>query len=378
MQLNSVYLYPNNIDVFTNALGSWQTERYRRVYNRNLKVFRGVDNRIDLQVRNSDEKAVDTGTSVLVFNISSKDVKDLVIQKDCVTDTSTSTLGKNYVILTETDLFNLEPGFYQWSVYLENRTAIDSNNYRVTSRTPLYIDSQYGIVSVLELSGDVLGIAEPSLVVNKFSFTDPVALGYTETPYQISSIIDTGRGTQTAQSLHTFAIYSTNYSGLVAIQGTLAESASPGDNEMGGWVDIPDDAISPGNNNFNIGAGTNLTYFNVTGKWNYFRFKQQTHSGAAAQFTVQQTNTGNYIVNLDDGGANYQVGQHLQINGITLGGNSVDNQLDILITQVNYNGMITSNGFRWTGNSVLGYKTFVIDGYNVTPSAGTIDKILYR
>ena len=376
MQLNSVYLYPNNIDVFTNALGSWQTERYRRVYNRNLKVYRGVDNRIDLQVRNSDEKAVDTGTSVLVFNISSKDVKDLVIQKDCTKDTSTATLGKAYVTLTESDLYQLEPGFYQWSVYLEARTAIDSNNYRVTSRTPMYIDSQYGIVSTLELSGDALGnVAEPSLVINKFSFVDPVTMGYSQVPYQISSIIDTKAHTQTPQSLHTFAVYGTNYSGLIAIQGSLAESASPGDNEMGGWVDIPDAAISPIDNNFNP-VGNTITYFNVVGKWNYFRFKQQTHSGAAAVFTVQQTNIGTYIVNLDDGGTSYQANQHLRISGMILGGNSVDNDLDILVTQVDYNGAISA--FSWSGYSAMGYKTFVIDGFNVTPSAGTIDKILYR
>ena len=56
MHLISVYLYQNKIDVFTNAATAWQTERYRRVYNRNIKIYRGVDNRIDIQVRNSDQK----------------------------------------------------------------------------------------------------------------------------------------------------------------------------------------------------------------------------------------------------------------------------------------------------------------------------------
>jgi hypothetical protein len=56
MQFNPVYLYPNKVDVFTTPSDIWSTERYRRVYNRNLKIFRGVDNRIDIQVRNSDKK----------------------------------------------------------------------------------------------------------------------------------------------------------------------------------------------------------------------------------------------------------------------------------------------------------------------------------
>ena len=57
MQFNPVYLYSNKLDVFTSPSDSWSIERYRRVYNRNLKIFRGVDNRIDIQVRNSDQKA---------------------------------------------------------------------------------------------------------------------------------------------------------------------------------------------------------------------------------------------------------------------------------------------------------------------------------
>jgi hypothetical protein len=68
MQLNSVYLYPNKVDVFTN-LGAWKTERYRRVYNRNLKIYRSVDNRIDFQVRNSDEKATSIENYYIVFKL---------------------------------------------------------------------------------------------------------------------------------------------------------------------------------------------------------------------------------------------------------------------------------------------------------------------
>ena len=75
MQLISVYLYPNKIDVFTNASAAWQTKRYRRVYNRNIKIYRGVDNRIDLQVRNSDEKAADTTGSTLVFNLVERETQ---------------------------------------------------------------------------------------------------------------------------------------------------------------------------------------------------------------------------------------------------------------------------------------------------------------
>ena len=109
MQLNSVYLYPNKIDVFTNALASWQTERYRRVYNRNLKIYRSVDNRIDLQVRNSDQKAADITGSTLVFNMITREGKDLVLSKDCTTSSASG--GKVYVHLPKKNLLLLNQAF---------------------------------------------------------------------------------------------------------------------------------------------------------------------------------------------------------------------------------------------------------------------------
>ena len=55
MQLNPSYLYSNRVDVYTN-LGTWTTARYRKVYQRNLKLYRGVDNRLDFQIKNGDER----------------------------------------------------------------------------------------------------------------------------------------------------------------------------------------------------------------------------------------------------------------------------------------------------------------------------------
>jgi hypothetical protein len=65
MQLNSTYLYPNVVDVFLNLSATWQAERYRNVYNRNVKIYRGGDNRIDIQMKNSDQKAIPITTGYI-------------------------------------------------------------------------------------------------------------------------------------------------------------------------------------------------------------------------------------------------------------------------------------------------------------------------
>ncbi len=262
MQAISVYLYSNKVDVFTNALAAWQTERYRRVYNRNLRIYRSVDNRIDLQVRNSDQKAADTNGSALVFNLINRDTNDLVITKTC--EVVNAGTGRYYVILTEAELFDIASGFYNYTVTQEVRSSIDSTDYTVSSRTPLYIDSQYGAIATLEIVGDVLGDAEPSLEINKFEYINPATTGDPEPAYYNTSIIDTQRNLQTAQSLHTFQFYTTGYTGNIKIQGSISEDASPSV-----WTDIE---------SINV-TNSNIKYANIVGKWNYFRIRYSSTAG---------------------------------------------------------------------------------------------------
>ena len=258
MQFNPVYLYVNKLDVFTTLTDTWSTERYRRVYNRNLKIFRGVDNRIDIQVRNSDQKASNIAGSTLVFNLVSQDSKDLVLQKDfTVMDLAT---GKVTIIVTADELLDLDIGFYNYSIVKEVRSTVDSTDYVVNSKMPLYMDSQYATVRTLEITGDVYGGVANSLVVDTFNYTNPFTQGATEPfPFYTSEIIDAAPNTSPAYPIHTFQFYTTNYTGTVQIQASLdAQGATPRDTKFStvATVDL-----------------ANEKYKNVTGKYNWFRIK---------------------------------------------------------------------------------------------------------
>ena len=258
MQFNPVYLYVNKLDVFTTPTDTWSTERYRRVYNRNLKIFRGVDNRIDIQVRNNDQKASNIVGSTLVFNLVSQDTKDLVLQKDFTAmDLST---GKVTVIVTAEELLDLDIGFYNYSIIKEVRTTVDSTDYTVTSKMPLYMDSQYDTVGTLEITGDVYGDVSNSVNVSTFNYTNPFTPGATEPfPFYTSEIIDARPNTSPAYPVHTFQFYTTNYTGTVEIQASLdAQGATPRETK---WATV---------------ATVDLLterYKNVTGKYNWFRVK---------------------------------------------------------------------------------------------------------
>ena len=357
MQFNPVYLYPNKLDVFTSPAGSWTTERYRRVYNRNLKIYRGVDNRIDIQVRNSDQKASNITGSTLVFNLVSRDAKDLVLTKDF--DAMDLSSGKVTIILTDTELLNLDNGFYDYSIIKEVRETIDSTDYKVISKMPLYVDSQYDTIGTLEISGDVYGNVENSLVVDTFNYTNPFTQGDSTPPWFESAIIDAKP--KLNSSLHTFQFYSTNYSGSVVIQGNLdPQGATPRETK---WIDI--DSVDL----------TTESYKNVVGKYNWFRIKHiPTGSSNTASFVISQNMSLEYTVAIYTAGAAYSIGDTITINGNNLGGELGTNDLVITVTSTGEFGKIT--GISWTGLSYPGVKTFVLSG--TASAVGTIDKILYR
>lgn len=358
MLFNPVYLYSNKLDVYTTSPGSWSTERYRKVYNRNLKIYRGVDNRIDIQVRNADQKASNITGSTLVFNLVAKDTKNLVLQKDFVSMDLTS--GKVTVNLTEQELLSLDNGFYSYSVVKEVRATVDSTDYRVTSRMPLYVDSQYDTIGTLEILGDISGNISESLVVDTFNYTNPFTQGDGTPSWYVSGIIDASAKT-TGNNLHTFQFYSNNYLGSVVIQGNMDnQGATPRESK---WVDI--DSVDL----------TTTAYKNIQGKWNWLRVKHiPLGSSNTASFVVNQTMAFTYNVGIYTAGTSYNIGDTIVIEGNKLGAESPTNDLTITVTETDMNGEVTA--ITWSGLSYPGVKTFVLSGSS--SSTGTIDKILYR
>jgi hypothetical protein len=369
---NSFYLYSNKIDVFTNSLEPWVSERYRKVYNRNLKIYRGADARIDIQVKNCDQKPKSVEGSFLVFSLVAKDTQKLLIEKDFILiddGVSQQEKGRAYVVLSREEMRDLEPGFYQYSIIKQER-SVSEDATRILSSTPLYVDSQYGAFATLEVFGNLQGEPQPSLEVREFTYVSPNALGDSDPSYNISSIIDANPYVNTALSTHTFQFFhSSDYTGRITIQGSLDDSSDPFN-----WVDIPDSSISPGGNQFTTG-GDSSTYKNVTGKWKWFRIINGAPFNGSARFVIGQELTGNYSVAVYDGGRNYVPGQELIITGDKLGGGTGVNDLMIRVEAVNFQGSIIS--VSNSGTSISGTRTFVL-GPTGEPAAGTVDKILYR
>lgn len=230
MQLNSSYLYPNSIDVFTN-LNTWTTARYRKVYQRNLKLYRGVDNRLDFQIRNGEERPQAISNLTVVFNIVGVDSNELLVQQECAIHDAT--LGRFFAIVSEAAMEQIQPGHYLYSLYAVNADGV---------KTPMYSDSQYGVTGTLDVIGDAYGGPQAS-----------------EEPANVFTAVDAHPHFNSNAGLHTFAFYTTDFTGDITIEGSLDEN-------MGYWVDI--DTIALDN--------TPVSYLNVTGVWSRLRVKQLT------------------------------------------------------------------------------------------------------
>lgn len=354
MQTISVYLYPNQVQVYTNSFTDPLSERYRRVYNHNLKVFRGVDNKVDFRIMNSDQKKTNIGTASVVFSLIGKETQELILKKDCIIQDSTE--GIAYVILTQNELTNIESGLYQYSVYSETRTPNTDSTYTVTSRKPMYIDSQYGTVATIEIGGDVSGEPINSTVISEFAEHGV----YTDAKYFVSGLIDANPQLTVPQSWHTFQFQMTNYTGFVVIEGSQSTGGSPHV-----WAPVK---------SFDLAEQT-THYENVQGKYNWFRVRHTPYkTSSIASFTIAQTILLDYIVNIGTPGKGYSVGDTILIEGRNLGGESPTHDLTITVTAVDRLGRIET--IDWSGISYNGVKTFVQSGY--TPNIGTIDSIVYR
>ena len=271
------------MDVYTSDTETWTQERFRMVYNRNLKVYRSADNRIDLQIRTGDQKTYNATGTYIVLNIVNKETSDLVLRKDCSVDDLA--VGRVYITLTESELQDLEPAFYDYSLHKETRENIDSTEYKVLSKAPIYLDSQYGAIGTMEVIGGMEGKPYDTVEVYKFNklvdyntgvynpsqtpqFSNPRPnfnqTGTSSTDYQeiqYSSLIDAKPNLNTPNSLHTFQFYYKNYTGEVKIQGSLGEGGKPNDNS---WFDVE---------TFNITTANVNEFANITGKYNWLRIK---------------------------------------------------------------------------------------------------------
>jgi hypothetical protein len=136
------YLYPNTaeVQVFDPSIF---TTRNRVVYSRPIKVYQGIDNPIQVIIRNQDQKSVDLSAYTVEAQIQDP-TNQVTVNAYAVSFTQGNIqLGQGNFTLDNSTVSSLENRFYKLTFTL---TKTSDN----TSR-PLYIDDNYGAPLDLEV-----------------------------------------------------------------------------------------------------------------------------------------------------------------------------------------------------------------------------------
>lgn len=245
MQLLPRYLVKNRINVIADLAG-FITE-YRPVYNRTIKVYKGIDNVLEFRMLNADQKPINTQGYTPRF-LAFDENKNLVIEHEgtILDDGSSATKGLFTVTISEQDLLNLQQQFLSYTVYVED-----------VNGTPIitYSDTHFGNDGVIELSAEAFPGAKSSKSVTSFTKLD------INTSEYITDSIDAEPGINGNEALHTAAIYSNGYVGNVYIEGTLENQVTDYTN----WAILTTAILD--------GTETEPTAVNFNGVINFIRFR---------------------------------------------------------------------------------------------------------
>jgi len=249
MQTVSRYLLTNSVIVYQ----SGYVGRNSKVYDRRLKIYRGVRNPITFVFKNEDQKKQDITSKTYQFNIIDTESKKAVVTRylTVLDDGSTiTTKGTASVEITDADLLDLDNKFYEYSI---NEIKEDG------STLVTYADTSYVSSGTIELLDGAYPQFQPSQTITSFTVTSgPLA--------KTSGAINAHPGKNNNSSLHTAAIYTTGFAGRVKIQGTMM-TTSPTDAD---YFDIA---------NVDITASDSVVYQNFNGVYQNIRFSYGNSSG---------------------------------------------------------------------------------------------------
>lgn len=364
MQKISCYLYPNRIVLLADLVGF--NVEFTNVYQRNVKIYNGIDNTIEFDIKNADQKRIDLSTmSYIQLNVM--DASGNALPNSPYTATPTVLKGIASVTIPQQDLTMLSAQYLKYSV-----SAVVGG-----ADVLLYANASFGAVGTLELVGDAMPVTRPERIYDTFT----AEIDLRGVPIYHSSAIPCKFYEAIPTQYLTFEIWVTNFAGSIWLDATSNSTINlqafmNAGKPFGAWNQSPVDGLYTGK----IPFGTIIPI----GNYEYFRVSYQAPSinGSGASFDVTR-DAGQYTVTVHNSGTGYTIGSIIKIPGGQIGG--IDGINDLIITVTNVEGVsstvassytissVTSVG--WIGTATPTGSSFypALSGHNFS---GTIDKIV--
>ena len=150
------YLYPNTVTIQLWDLSIF-TPRNRVVYSRPITVYKGIDNPLQIVIKNQDQKPVNMTGYTVQLNI-----------EDPVNETTAYSLAVSFI--------DIAKGLGTVTVDTATVNSLDQRIYKLTlkkvltadsSETPLYIDDNFGVPLDLEVKPAYYSTTEPAPALNE-------------------------------------------------------------------------------------------------------------------------------------------------------------------------------------------------------------------
>ncbi len=366
MQKIQFYLVPNKITVTTDRVG-FNTE-YRQVYQRQLKLYKGIDNTIQLDVRNSEQRKQTVVGQTAVVKFFDAD------QKNLFTATATavpSQIGQMSLTIHSDTIADIDPQMLRMAAYLTDGTT----------NSPIYIDGQFelfGNVQLMDGYNEKLGFGEIIDVAKVFNFefdrneflSEIVPFGtYLNDDYSTTT------DSTVIGSVEIEVVPDTTdpFNGFVNVYATSDKSTASSVT----WKLI--DSVE-------ITSASSVTKVIDNTGYRYMRFGyDKSSSSSTATFDIQKLGSTYTIVGIPDGGRQYDIGDKIKVLGTALGGTSPANDAIITVTAIQgpIYGSLPSYTRSILSASILGEASLSTSDrtFNSVPGigfTGKVDKVIVR
>jgi hypothetical protein len=362
MQKISTYLYPNRVQLLVD-LAAFNVE-YTNVYQRIVKIYNGIDNTIEFDIKNADQKRIDL-TTLSSIQLNVMDATGTELPNSPYTVTPTAMKGIATVTIPQEDLTDLTEQFLKYSV-----TALKDG-----ADVMLYADSRFGAVGTIEL----VGSAMPTFRDNRVYDSWTAEIDLKGMPIYHTSAIPAKFYEAVPTESMSFEIHASGFIGSVWIDATKngttnVEAWRAAGKPFGSWTQLPEDDKFTGV----IPFGSNIP----VGEYQYFRisYTTSTISGVGAGFKVTLADNV-YNVTVQSGGTGYAVGAMIKVPGSQMGGVDGVNDLILTVTGVDASSAGFTSSYAvssvtavtWSGTAIDGTGTYLVTGTNI---AGSIDRVI--
>lgn len=221
MQKISSYLYPNRIEVIADVALDPSTcpVEWKIVYQKPIKIYKGVDNVLELEVKNADQKRVDIFGKSVKFVLMDQTSKEIETYDATIVDDGSTACVKGVarISIPEADLTDLDPQHLKFTSYILNNDS---------TKTLLYGDTKYGAQGFVDLLD---GVIPSSREVKRYDTFQPetnyngrTVEDRTVTFYSSAVPVKFYEAVPTTST--TIVVTLTNFVGTLGIQGTKKES----------------------------------------------------------------------------------------------------------------------------------------------------------